>query len=575
MNSNQVIPANLNTQSRSPISTYSDELIGRYCIVTVDRADGADAVRKNDIVKLMQKVEGNGEEAYGIAGVVTKKKYTEAIYGTGYSYYTSRKNLQLIEFKSKETKLMSKARIKVSERIAGLDSKLIGQRVVVAQKGTFNDLDFLGDEEGVIVNLSTDNYASEGGSFSIKFDNNAYGTAYVSPKYLKLSTEAIKALAGAPKKRLTKKERELAALPVLDASKEYVRIVASQLGIDITTIPNDVYLEMVTISDKTDINQILMTWNAKPKPKQVISDATKTLLTGLVTRQQRDFIARINSNINSYRNNAINYFTEANNSLRLLTEENRKLNVAQGKLDEKGMLAAVEEITKSGWWTFEEKRSKITTGADCELVFSTKDINIRHNRPDMGVNVNVDLGQFYVKYQVYNNNILVDCKDGNTISGSCSHPHIGSEINAQICWGNASTTYSQAMESGNPVKAFETLQSLIQNYGESPFTNLDGFVRIQAELKKTYTDTTGADYRLYESGNTVYRMKNYVVPKHFRDSPDIIDRNETTGLTKMRFWTKPLDSGLYIRSKENSNILYNFKELVNTGAGGTTITLAR
>lgn len=559
------------------ITEKNDSYIGRYCLIlpSID-LEGA----RYDAGDVVQIISINDLDGFNVKTIRTTNPRGNLNNGSNpllFNYYVPKNALRLLDIIKKETKIMSKTRLKAAEKIAGVDSKFIGQRVAIALKGTFNDLEFNGNEEGIITEANLTQYATEGGSFRVTFDKNdvnGYKSAYISPKYLKLlDTAAIKALAG-PKKRLSKKERELAGKPVLEASKEYVRIVSAQLGIDVSTIPSATYLEMVTISDKTEINQILLKWNGKPKPKPEIPEALQTALKDLVPRQQRDYIARIQANINSCRNNATNYFIEANAALARLMEENRKLNAAKGTgAGATNMLTHVQEIIKSGWWTFDEKKSKITSGSDCELVFFTKDINVRHVHTDMGVNINVDLGQFSVKYQVYNGNVVVDCRDNNTIYSGCSHPHFSGQANGAICWGNAVETYKQAMESGNPVRIFETLQSLIQNYGESPFADINGFVRIQEELKRPYTDNTGGDYKLYNNGDTVYRIKNFAVPKHFKDSPDIVERNETSGYTKMRFWKLSTTStDVFIRSKENSKILYKFNALINEAAGGITST---
>jgi hypothetical protein len=573
----------------------SDETLGQYAIILRHRPSSAN-LNKDDIVQIVAK-----RETYGSGDFLVKTiKTTYDLYGADsknsdamrdstrdWNWYIQPDDMLIVTKKETEvvTKFEKTRVLKGEKLISGLDSSLVGRRVKVAGKGTFNDLDFAGDETGTIQAVSTTHYPTEGGSFLVKLDSGfQWAEAYISAKYLKLidSIETAAVKATGPKKRLSKKERELAALPVVPASKDYVRILCAQLGLTIDDIPSEVYLSMVTEADKIKINEIFFAWKSSPKAAKVIpkpkpiSNATKSTLTNMATKAQQDYIRKIENNIASHRANAISWGNEIDTALRLMAEEQRKLDLSKGPdANKSNMLTYVEQIIAAGWWTFEEELSKFTTNSDCKLVFSTKDININYTRKDMGVEINLDMGKYYVNYYPYQNNITIDGKEFNTVAGGpYTHPHINNYKNGSICWGNGKQTYLDSMQSGNPVRAFETLQSLIQAYGEAPFININSFVEAQKVLNTIHKDATGSQYKLYNDGRSGYVIHRFLLPRSLKDSPDIVQSKTTVDKYYIRFWQKTDGTGgIFMKRKNDPTELINLQTIYNAGYLTGTVSL--
>ncbi len=568
------------------MTTYNEgfSLIGQKAKILIDEP-AQSGLRVNDIVEIMShRIDPfNVESLYNVKTIhSTHPRGFEKGNGeyVDYNWYVQASSLQIIleeenntmettsEVKAKKPRAKRASKASEPKTISGLDSSLVGAKVKIVGKGRYNDLDFEGTEEGLVTGVDATAYASEGGSFIVNFAKPCpYGTASISPKNLLLVSS--NALETKDIKKLPKKHRELLEKERFPASREYVRILCAQVGVSIDDLPEITYLSMVTEKEKVAINSIFFEWKNSDKAKelltrrQTISNEMKDALTKLASKTQRDYIAKIEGNLRSYEANAVQAARNVDQYLAQAAEERRKMDAFLKGGDGKtpaNMFQYVEEIIRSGWFTFEEKLSRITSGSDCVLAFSTRDININYTRKELGVDINVDLGRFLVKYLPYNANINVSALEFNVCVGNYPHPHVSGVDNGNVCWGNGKQTYIDSMQSGNPVRAFETFQSLIQAYGDAPYQRIENFVDLYKQLNKTVKDTTGGDYVL-NSLSTGYRCHKRYMPRMAMGSPDIVRQDDS--YFYFRTWKRKGGSGNFMRTKENPNELVDLYYIYN------------
>ncbi len=461
------------------------------------------------------------------------------------------------------------------------DSAFIGRRVNTNYIGRMPELSMTIESmsSGIIRNLSTqyDN------AYKIDFDSGSLGGSFyhISPKYLlveeiipateTLSTEEVKKnmkkskTATATKdakpknpsvaKKLTKKQQAeadaLAALVEIPKSKDYVRILCAQIGVDMDIIPETIAKTLFSMAEKPAINEAFFAWHASPKAKKALAvkEIDKEILTkleNLIDMSKTNIGNNIKANIEGNNRQIQQYYKDIDSYNARTVAEYLKLDKFMNS-KKHNMAKQVLDITKSGWFTFEPTRSNLTSTSNNEvrLTFSTKNVNITHQDKGNSLHFDIDLGSYFINYYPYRACITVNTRSNNLMPSGYMHPHIAGNPEGSICWGNAKQTYTECMQELNPSRAFDALQSLLQAYGESPYTRISYYKELYDALNKVVEDKNGSIFKPVAGLKT--RMEKHNVPRTLEGSIDEISQSSRTH-RYFKYWNKG-GSGQYIRTK--------------------------
>jgi len=137
---------------------------------------------------------------------------------------------------------------------------------------------------------------------------------------------------------------------------------------------------------------------------------------------------------------------------------------------------SLELIQKMPEWTY---RTANASGGYLEWV-TTNDVVCCYKNQLAGVDLQVNLGKFYVRYYPKDGLIRALGASGNTQVDGYIHPHIGSS--SSPCWGTAKEAYREAMQLFEPHRVFQALWFILCNYNdESPYISLSRFKKAQEE----------------------------------------------------------------------------------------------
>lgn len=318
-----------------------------------------------------------------------------------------------------------------------------------------DNLDGATEERGALLTVSHDSYSTELfktnstndrlGYWQFHYDGLGTGFELVSsPAYI--SPEAVKKLD----------------------TEMWINQLMSTTGRH--RISDEVRAELMACETKTQMNKIFFEYvQSTPVEIQTISDEHKAMLDSIITpktspaylsaqRQHKHYIDSANSRMR----NVVEYLEAA-------TKEYDKMLQIEGNsavpLSDK-----IADILSTGWYTLDPDTIKEANGEGIEFI--TPPITIAHYNSKAGIEMKVPMGQYRVSWRPRAGIIHAWGDKGHITVDGYQHPHITS--GGDICWGNASTTYTEAMGTYNPKPAFEALQVILQNYNpDSPYVRLD------------------------------------------------------------------------------------------------------
>lgn len=263
---------------------------------------------------------------------------------------------------------------------------------------------------------------------------------------------------------------------------DWMRILASQVSVDYKAIPLEVHSAVMGMTTKSDVNKAFFAWHETLKPEPTaFDDAFKKLFTGVITPlSSREYI-NARDNALAAERNANDRLRRAQQDLTTMAQHQETMRRLEGN-NAIDLWPRIEECLASGWYKLDVDDTRAgldaSMGQDMHVTFITSRVNINHFNARAGIEQNVDMGTYRVKWYPRNAYITVHPCEGNVRSGSYIHPHVSTD--ASVCWGNGGTAYTNSMREIKPVIALSTLQTILCNYNaESPYHNLERFKTVR------------------------------------------------------------------------------------------------
>lgn len=313
--------------------------------------------------------------------------------------------------------------------------------------------------------------------------------------------------------------------------KSYALQVAASMGLD-PSVLQDPSLDSLSSMSHNDINKALATIAmaqsiGKPAPTLKLSEEERKVLTTLTAPGVNQEIREIEANIERRLREIQARFEAIEERLRYNVADKLKLDVLLGKGSTYNLIPGLEEILQDSWYSFNGVHGIST---DMYVSFYTKDVYCAYKNPDAGIDITVGLGQYTVKYYPHKGYIKVTPYCGNYDVDGFVHPHVSSD--GHVCWGNASTTYSEAMVNLDPAPAFQALRVLLNTYNdESPYENLMSFLR-QADPDKF--EALPEEYRSVDT----YWIRDCKLPNRLIDSLGENEDEDSVLITKVRVYER-------------------------------------
>lgn len=296
--------------------------------------------------------------------------------------------------------------------------------------------------------------------------------------------------------------------------EEWLRILCSQTGVLLKDIPTGVREEIAVTTSKADTNKVFFAWmEARVTTMHQFTDKERELFAKAISVETSPaYVSRIN-NRRSLQSRVTRCLNEVNDLAVSIAHENEELRKLEGTRGV-DLTSEIEAIVKDGWWKYEREATEAHNHSygdsnDMAIAFSTPRINMNFYNKNAGVNSNVDMGRYLVKYRPRRGTIKVyEFEDNLNISDGFIHPHISSN---DICWGNAAQTYSNSMAYNTPSKAMLSLRTLLQTYNdESPYRGILEFALLR-------------NPKMFEGKNIVYVRDQRAWVNDY-DLPNDIDR---------------------------------------------------
>lgn len=273
----------------------------------------------------------------------------------------------------------------------------------------------------------------------------------------------------------------------------WIRILCSQTGTDKEQIPSEVLELLKAQRTKNDVNRLFFSWReqfAKARQEE-ITDELKKKLAGVINikdhkeyRQATYTISLIERDITSYHN----LITQ---KLRSITEH-RQIIQRLERQENMDLWPHIEEVLQDGWYVLDtENTLRALSGTDGDnepsIYFITPEISISYFNREAGINKNVAMGSYKVRWQPLQNKLEVLEHVGNISAAGYYHPHVRS---GDVCWGNAAETYVQAMRNLKPKDAMQALRVILQTYNaDSPYQLLEAWERAREKDPDAGTPT--------------------------------------------------------------------------------------
>lgn len=127
------------------------------------------------------------------------------------------------------------------------------------------------------------------------------------------------------------------------------------------------------------------------------------------------------------------------------------------------------KIVKGAFYNFEAFKNPF-------IIFSTRsDVIVRKKNPAAGLDIEVNLGKFRIKYDIRDNKATVHPHENNFGRHGHIHPYIQSG-NGKICWGNVQRTADALAVDQKVDELFDLLSVLLTTIGDgTPYMSIEKF----------------------------------------------------------------------------------------------------
>lgn len=266
----------------------------------------------------------------------------------------------------------------------------------------------------------------------------------------------------------------------------YLSMLAASTGVPFGKIPLGEYEGM---TDKRDINQKFFE-ETLPKLKQgeefKIPDSVKRALAEISrdltpneVQRAKDALARATSNLNSQLSN-LQHYTQQLGICRKDLDRVMKLNT--GDIMGEG----IAKVLERGLYVYKN----VNRAAMYIELETTNDVVVKWENEENGINRELNLGKFKVRYKYDRCEFLVMPLNERMLVNGYPHPHVSS--NNKVCWGNASDTAYASLAAYKPFDAFEALWIILNTYNpESPYVTFEEFAR---KINNTSSSSGGPKY---------------------------------------------------------------------------------
>lgn len=293
-------------------------------------------------------------------------------------------------------------------------------------------------------------------------------------------------------------------------AQRYIHILASGLGVDVSSIPEDVLKQALAEGTPAGVNKIIVGWNMakNTEPVQVLSPEDEALMRSLGSHENTSHIQQLKRDMESHLASAAARARDVQSYLVSAADKRAQIEIALGRGNDTALLAGVKEIIAKGWYKYDAVETKRINDAHMRngavirqgVTLSTPMVTLTHRNSTAGVDLVVPLGPYWVDIQPGRNNIIVRPKGSAVVSGGNCHPHISS--GGDVCWGNAHDAYARGMDKRDYASVLMALQHVLTMYNdESPYESLSSFARrVNPQLL-----TQDSEYQRYGDRCIYYR----------------------------------------------------------------------